>query len=398
MKKILLAVFVTVVTMHTAFGQWTTSGANIYNSNTGNVGIGTTTPGAKLTVNQSTSLGDTAKAYVLLTTTEGVASNAFEHNSWIVRNAAGTDWTTTRLHDAISIGTTYITPQVNTKTWWERDPSNNIQSWGNGTNTYMTISAGNVGIGTVTPLTNLDVISTSWNFGITNTSSGALGGTSGGGLMASTSLSPTATGQRLGSIDFGALYTGAGTYSYKAAIMGYSSNAWSTTDNSTYLSLYTTAIGSVSQVERMRIDNAGNVSVGTTSSQGYKFAVDGTAIATSMTVKAYANWPDYVLYKNFSLPELSKVKNYIERNHHLQDIPSAADIAKNGLNLGDMDNALVKKTEELTLYTINEDNQIKKQQETINTQQQEIDALNQQLKQLQTAVGRLESNRILTKK
>ena len=31
--------------------QWTTSGANIYNSNTGNVGIGTTTPGAKLHVN-----------------------------------------------------------------------------------------------------------------------------------------------------------------------------------------------------------------------------------------------------------------------------------------------------------------------------------------------------------
>ncbi len=32
------------------FAQWTTSGSNIYSSNSGNVGIGTTTPGYKLDV------------------------------------------------------------------------------------------------------------------------------------------------------------------------------------------------------------------------------------------------------------------------------------------------------------------------------------------------------------
>ena len=35
----------------TVYGQWATSGNNINNTNSGNVGIGTTTPGSKLTVN-----------------------------------------------------------------------------------------------------------------------------------------------------------------------------------------------------------------------------------------------------------------------------------------------------------------------------------------------------------
>ncbi|CAA9264440.1 MAG: Phage tail fibers [uncultured Cytophagales bacterium] len=44
-------VFLAGLAAPNAAAQWTTSGTNIYNANTGNVGIGTTTPGTKLDVN-----------------------------------------------------------------------------------------------------------------------------------------------------------------------------------------------------------------------------------------------------------------------------------------------------------------------------------------------------------
>lgn len=49
MKQILLC-FLLAAGINTLHAQWTTSGTNIYSSNTGNVGIGTTAPGYKLHV------------------------------------------------------------------------------------------------------------------------------------------------------------------------------------------------------------------------------------------------------------------------------------------------------------------------------------------------------------
>jgi len=44
MKKALIVLIVILFTVSVRAQQWTTSGANIYNSNTGNVGIGTSSP------------------------------------------------------------------------------------------------------------------------------------------------------------------------------------------------------------------------------------------------------------------------------------------------------------------------------------------------------------------
>ena len=121
-------------------------------ASSGNVGIGTTNLQAKFNVFQPIGLGGTPQNYSLLSTVSGLAgtANIFQNNIWLVRNAAGNNWYTTRLHDGISIDGSLQQPQVNTATWWERDPSQNIQSWGTAANTYLTINAGNVGIGTTT--------------------------------------------------------------------------------------------------------------------------------------------------------------------------------------------------------------------------------------------------------
>jgi hypothetical protein len=80
--------------------------------------------------------------------------------------------------------------------------------------------------------------------------------------------------------------------------------------------------------------------------------------------------PDYVFEADYKLPELMDVEAYIKENGHLEDIPSKAEVEEKGWSLPNMDQKLLKKVEELTLYTIE--------------QQYEIEHLKQQLSQLET--------------
>ncbi|SHM16762.1 hypothetical protein [Mucilaginibacter sp. OK098] len=131
----------------------------------------------------------------------------------------------------------------------------------------------------------------------------------------------------------------------------------------------------------LRVTN-GNVAIGTTDSKGYKLAVNGSAIATSMTVKLFANWPDYVFKPTYQLPSLTDLKTYIDQNHHLSNVPSAAEVEKNGLNLGEMNKVLVQKVEELTLYLIEQNKKLTDQQKANQLQQKQIDELKKSLDNL----------------
>jgi len=124
----------------------------------------------------------------------------------------------------------------------------------------------------------------------------------------------------------------------------------------------------------------GNVGIGTTDTKGYNLAVNGSVIATSMTVKLYSAWPDYVFKPTYHLPSLTDVKSYIDQNHHLPDMPSGQEVAKDGINLGEMNKLLTKKVEELTLYLIEKDKQDKKREVQLISQQQQINQLKQALK------------------
>lgn len=65
-----------------------------------------------------------------------------------------------------------------------------------------------------------------------------------------------------------------------------------------------------------------------------------------------AIWPDYVFEAAYRLPPLREVEEFIRANRHLPDVPSAATVQANGLDLGKMDALLLQKVEELTLYLI----------------------------------------------
>jgi hypothetical protein len=69
---------------------------------------------------------------------------------------------------------------------------------------------------------------------------------------------------------------------------------------------------------------------------------------------------------------LNDVEEYVKINSHLPEIPSAEEITKNGFKMGEMQNKLLQKVEELTLYMI-------EQQKTINQQSAKIEELEKKL-------------------
>jgi hypothetical protein len=115
-----------------------------------------------------------------------------------------------------------------------------------------------------------------------------------------------------------------------------------------------------------------------TKAAGFTLAVGGSAIAESVTVKLQSAWPDYVFKNDYQLPSLTEVKTYIDKNQHLPEIPSAAELAKNGLDLGEMNKLLLKKVEELTLYLIESQKQAQLQQQQINQLKEQMKSFTKQ--------------------
>lgn len=102
----------------------------------------------------------------------------------------------------------------------------------------------------------------------------------------------------------------------------------------------------------------GNVGIGT-SMPTDKLSVNGKIRALEIMVDNKI-WPDYVFDPGYKLTDLTDLELYIKQNRHLPDIPSAEEIEKHGVQLGEMNALLLKKIEELSLIVIEQNKRIKK--------------------------------------
>ena len=96
----------------------------------------------------------------------------------------------------------------------------------------------------------------------------------------------------------------------------------------------------------------------------YRLSVKGAIRADR--VKVYTTWADFVFEENYILPTLEEVEKHIQKNGHLKDIPSAKDVENNGIELGEMNKKLLQKVEELTLYLIEMNKDLKDLKEQLN--------------------------------
>lgn len=70
------------------------------------------------------------------------------------------------------------------------------------------------------------------------------------------------------------------------------------------------------------------------------------------------NAADYVFDESYNLKPLNEVETFVKNEKHLPGIPSASEMAKEGMSVSQMSNLLLEKVEELTLHMIEMQKQI----------------------------------------
>jgi hypothetical protein len=81
-------------------------------------------------------------------------------------------------------------------------------------------------------------------------------------------------------------------------------------------------------------------------------------------------WPDYVFKPSYQLMPLRDLRSYIKLNGHLPNVPSAMQIQRKGLSLSQNARFAMEKIEELTLYVLDLQDQIDRQNLLIQQQQE----------------------------
>lgn len=105
-------------------------------------------------------------------------------------------------------------------------------------------------------------------------------------------------------------------------------------------------------VDAMTILESGKVGIGISNiTTEALLTVNGIIHAREIKV-SLEGLADYVFNSDYSLMPLPEVEKFVKENKHLPEIPSANEVQKNGLSVGEMQNKLLQKIEELTLYVI----------------------------------------------
>lgn len=106
------------------------------------------------------------------------------------------------------------------------------------------------------------------------------------------------------------------------------------------------------------IADNGNVRIGSgTGNPSKTLEVNGTIRSKEVIVEV-ANWSDFVFDNDYKLMSLKDTESFIKQNGHLPNVPSASEVEKEGIQLGEMNAILLQKVEELTLYVIELQKQI----------------------------------------
>ena len=410
MKYVVFTAFFLAICTTVTNAQWVTSAANIYNSNTGNVGIGTTTPATKFEVKSGIDMGATSTQYVgplniginndvgaggalqylllspaYMTGVTGLASAGLNGTLTFYRGLTGAFNFNADYH--VNIQSAYQNTQANLIPLGENSPvlplytltynsvvyvaikltdllvaSTAINFFGfywNNTNAvkpqlvlatsvtsvnpyknYSSISSnnvfvntlGNIGIGTNSPQTKLQVV------GNLTVGQGVAQGT------------PTN-----------------GQLSISDGTNGVASISGNHKDNNN-VGLNFNVLNSNTSQNAMSILSSGQILIGKTSqiNNTYVLDVNGNARVNKLVVNTTG--ADFVFNPNYKLMPLAQLEQFVKDKQHLPGIETAENMQKDGLDVGDNQTKLLQKIEELTLYIIEENkriNQKNKEYETL---------------------------------
>jgi hypothetical protein len=101
----------------------------------------------------------------------------------------------------------------------------------------------------------------------------------------------------------------------------------------------------------------GKVGIGTTNPTT-ALTVNGKILAEEFEIITDVPASDYVFESNYKLRTLQEIETFVAQHKHLPEVPSAQEFKENGYKVGQMDDLLLRKVEELTLYAIELNKQV----------------------------------------
>ncbi|MBN2612051.1 MAG: hypothetical protein JXB00_10890 [Bacteroidales bacterium] len=417
--KLFTILIVNLITINTIKGQWLTNGTNIYNTNTGNVGIGETSPDSWFS--PAKTLQITHYRPVLKLKSLGMTNTITFTNNAVNSGTHAGEFHLNHYYNSTDVTKSYL----------------NFYGYPGG-NALTILANSNIGIGTTDPTQKLEVtgnILTEIHDNMTNYLA------SGYNNVATdrptfqtlrargTKTSKLAVQQNdaLGAFFFGG-FSGT-TYQYGSALYSYVDGPVTSTSVPARIS-FVTGSNSTDRQDRLTIKANGNIGIGTTSPNSrlevagtihstsggfklpdgtvlnsgsqlgggggtsfwttigtdgirydgkvgigidagasflpgdYQLAVNGKIIATEIKVQTDI-WADFVFEKDYNLWKLCEVEKYIQENKHLPGMPTSGEVAQEGVSLGEMNALLLKKIEELTLYLIQQQKRIEELEKRI---------------------------------
>lgn len=323
------------------FSAWNSNNVNVSLSSIlggssyfgGNLGVGTSSPSSLLTINSVTS---PTMEFQLNGSTKSILTLANGTNNWTVGSATG---------DIVfrSVGNMLFTADNGASTLFSLKPT------------------GLVGIGTYSPTSKLTVNAGENNAAIeikgdinytynqtTNTHNlPALTYYANQSLQRSNPSSQIVFADRPGTSGYANAARTSDIIFYTAHSYDAASNAYGIYPDMT-MTLKSTQDG-------------GYVGIGT-SAPDARLTVNGTLHASGALLDLNVPGPDYVFAKDYQLTNLADLKGYLATYHHLPEVPSAEQMKIKGINVAEINMLLLKKVEELTLYVIEKDAEIKKLQ------------------------------------
>ena len=90
----------------------------------------------------------------------------------------------------------------------------------------------------------------------------------------------------------------------------------------------------------------------------YNVFVKKGILSADYAIAPIGTWADFVFSPEYKLPPIYSVEDYIIKNKHLPNVPTAEEIRENGYSQHDINKALLQKIEELTLYIIQQQKEI----------------------------------------
>lgn len=459
MKKAALSLLCLLST-HFLFAQWTTSGNNIYNSNSGNVGIATSTPYTPLEVRAGINLFSTSTQYVapmplgttndygsgqaaqyilLIPIYDGMQGEADAGLSGIFRVYRGGTSTFNQVYEYdLMAQTAYSATVINMVPKSAQADFLNIYAVTYQGVSYLAINGSDLissgglctyqghywnNINGIKPqivlasaCTNVSVFQSTANIAgsnLTGNASGFVGvGTPNAEVplhVSSDSVSINTYAQYSGSMAIQANtgsrsqtagaelefvlpanYDGSNPWGQARILTVPNNSNWGDATGKMILGTrrYINKLGTGSQWyygNDLVIDGFGNVGVGTLHPQSL-FSVEGTITAKLLNV-TQNNWSDFVFDSAYHRQPLADLARYVAEHKHLPEIPSAAQIASSGLDIGNMQKLQMQKIEELTLYVIDAEKRAQQQQALLQQMQAQLKAQQEEIELLKRKLG-----------